>query len=233
MAPTLVPGDIVMTTRRKPRVGNIAIAVQNGREVIKRVTKVSGGKFYLVGDNSQESQDSRHFGSVDTSAILGVVMIHLPTAIAPPKPRAAYATKVALVLTGVMLVMALLHLVRIDKLIPIADIVLPGDLVWAVAFVCIITTLEVFALPFLLGMKLSPLARICGGICMVLVPLTWTCLTIWTLGSYETTGQFSSYVNIAPNWLLLVVNILWLGISYWALWLLGFDKSLKQLSTRR
>lgn len=160
-------------------------------------------------------------------------MIRLPAAIAPPKPRTTYATKVALALAAVMLVMALLHLVRIDKLIPIVDIVLPGSLVWAVASVCIIVTLEVFSLPFLLGMKLSPLARICGGICMVLVPLAWTCLTIWALGGYMTTGQFSSYVDIAPNWLLLAVNILWLGISYWALWLLNFDTSLKQLSQRR
>ena len=58
-----------------------------------------------------------------------------------------------MVLAGIMLVMALLHLVRIDKLIPIIDIALPGDVVWAVTFVCIVATVEVFALPFLLGME--------------------------------------------------------------------------------
>lgn len=230
MAPTLVPGDIVVSVYRRPRLGDIVIARQGGREVIKRVTKILSGKFYLVGDNAHESQDSRHFGSVDAGAILGVLMIHLPLAAAPPKPRTHYASKIAWALAGIILVMTLLHLVRFDKLIPIIDIVLPGDMTWAVAFSCVVVTMEVFALPFLLRMKLSPLARVCGGLCAVLAPLAWTCLTIWALGDFTTTGQFSSYVDITPNWWLLIANYVWLGASYWVLWLLSFDKPFPKLN---
>lgn len=159
--------------------------------------------------------------------------IHLPSAIAPPKPRTRYASKVAWILTITMLVMALLHLIRIDKLLPIIDDILPGSVMWGVLFVCLIVVVEVFALPFLLGMKLSPLARIFSGFFAVLAPLGWTCLTIWTIGDYETTGQFSSYVDVMPGWGLLMLNYLWLALSYWSLWLLGYDKSFKQLSRRR
>jgi signal peptidase I len=233
MAPTLGSGDIVVSARRIPLPGDIVIARQNGREVIKRVTKISDGQFYLVGDNSFESQDSRHFGSVPSSAILGVIMIYLPSAVAPPEPRTPYASKVAWALAGIMLVMVFLHLVRIDKLIPIIDTVLPGGLAWAVAFVCIVVTTEVFALPFLLGMKLSPLARICGGLCAVFAPLAWASLSVWAIGGYATTGQFSSYLNVMPTWWLLIANYLWLGVSYWVLWLLSYDKSFSRLSRHR
>jgi hypothetical protein len=230
MSPALTAGDIVIAWREPLKPGQIVIARQNGQEVIKRVAKLSNSKAYLTGDNSHESHDSRHFGPVPVGAILGVVMIRLPRAVAPPKPREPIARQLGLILSGLMLVMALLHLIRIDKLIPLIDTALPGDVGYAVAFICTVAAIEVFSIPFLLGMKLSPLARIFGGLFVVLVPLIWTCLTIWTLGKYETTGQFSSYLNVHSDGLLLFGNAVWLLVSYWTLYLFSYDKTFKQLS---
>jgi len=232
MSPALNAGDIVIALNRKPQVGRVVIARQNNREVIKRIKKLSHGKAYLVGDNSYESQDSRHFGPVPISAILGTVMIHLPTAVAPPKPRSPVARQLSMILGVLMLVMALLHLVRIDKLIPIIDRALPGDIAFAVVFICIVVAIEVFALPFLIGMKLSPLARAIGGILVILVPLIWTCVSIWTVGKGVPTGQLSSYIDTPSSWLLLAGNLLWLGVSCWLLWLANYDKTFKRLNKR-
>lgn len=230
MSPAFRAGDIVIAWKRSPRVGQVVVAQQNNQQVIKRIAKLSGGKAYLVGDNSYESEDSRHFGPVPIGAILGVVMIRLPHAVAPPKPRDPNARPVALVLAGVMLVMALLHLIRIDKLIPVIDTALPGDMSFAVAFICIVATVEVFALPFLLGLKLSPLARVFGGLFVVLAPLVWTCVSIWTVGKDIPTGQLSSYIDAPSNWLLLAGNVVWLLVSFWLLWLANYDKSFRRLS---
>lgn len=140
----------------------------------------------------------------------------------PPKLKKPYAAKVLWVLAGVMLLMALLHLIRIDKLIPIVGETLSES--GATWFVALLVIIEVFALPYLLRMKVSPAFRIVSGLWVIVVPLVWTCYTIWALGNGHSTGQFSSYVSTPASWWLVVLNVAWLGASYWALWLSNFDK---------
>jgi nickel-type superoxide dismutase maturation protease len=58
------PGDLVLVTH--PHRPNLAI--------IKRVTVVTDtNKFFLMGDNPEESTDSRFFGAVSLELILGKV----------------------------------------------------------------------------------------------------------------------------------------------------------------
>lgn len=76
MAPTYQPGNVVFGWNlRKPRVGDVVVARQQNRDVIKRVqmTNPSGG-YFLVGDNPSASTDSRVHGWVDSKAVQGVVM---------------------------------------------------------------------------------------------------------------------------------------------------------------
>ncbi len=127
--------------------------------------------------------------------------------------------------------MALGHLIRIDTLIPVVGQIL-GD-VSATWFVVITVIGEVFALPYLLRMKLSPAFRIKSGLWVLLVPLMWTCYTIWALGNGHSTGQFSSYVSTPASWWLLVLNLAWLGASYWVLVISNFDKSFAVLRKKR
>lgn len=141
----------------------------------------------------------------------------------PPRPRAPYALKIAWVLAGVMLLMAVAHMIRIDKLIPVMSQALQEPV--ATWFVALIVTAEVFAVPYLFSMKLSPLFRIMSGTLVVLVPLAWTCVTIWTLGEGTSTGQFTSYISTPGSWWLVVLNLGWLAGSYWVLWLLKYDES--------
>lgn len=149
----------------------------------------------------------------------------------PPKLKKPYAAKILWVLAGIMLIMALLHLVRIDKLIPaMADTLGDNGAAW---FVALIVIGEVLALPYLLRMKLSPGFRFVSGLLVVLVPLAWTCLTIWALGSEHSTGQFGSYVSTPATWWSVVLNFAWLAASDWALWLSNFDKCFAALRKKR
>lgn len=73
MEPSLYNGDIVITRRKTPKVGDIVIAKINGREVIKRVKSCSPTALFLQGDNLSASTDSRNYGPVDFTSLLGVV----------------------------------------------------------------------------------------------------------------------------------------------------------------
>jgi phage repressor protein C with HTH and peptisase S24 domain len=75
MQPVYRPGAIVLGLRKqKPRVGSIVIANLNGREIIKRVARMSEQGFFLLGDNADHSSDSRKYGWFERSAIKSVII---------------------------------------------------------------------------------------------------------------------------------------------------------------
>ena len=75
MIPTLYAGDIVIAVKKQPAQGDIVIAKVGDREVIKRVHSASPTSLYLVGDNAMASTDSRSYGEVPLTSLLGVVKI--------------------------------------------------------------------------------------------------------------------------------------------------------------
>lgn len=147
-----------------------------------------------------------------------------------PQPRKPYVSMIAWILAGVMVAMLLLHLVRIDTLIPVIAGIVPATA--AAWFVTLIVIIELLALPYLLRIKLSPLFRVISGALVVAAPLIWLCFTIWAYGAESSTGQFSSYVQTPGSWWLIVLNMAWLAGSYWLLWLLRFDESVRSLRKR-
>lgn len=81
MLPTLKPGDNVLVWRfGRTKPGDIVVANILNPEglsamglVIKRVEKIEGDQYFLVGDNPEKSTDSRQFGWVPRSQIIGTV----------------------------------------------------------------------------------------------------------------------------------------------------------------
>ena len=75
MMPQLKAGDLIFLLKtQKLKVGQIAIAKRPDRQnllVIKRVKAVTKNGYWLEGDNSSESDDSRIFGEVDKGLVLG------------------------------------------------------------------------------------------------------------------------------------------------------------------
>jgi signal peptidase I len=80
MTPTYSLGDIVFVNRlsymfKEPQKGDVvALCDPRDRKVlIKRITKVAGERYFVQGDNKKLSTDSRVFGMIGKSAIIGKV----------------------------------------------------------------------------------------------------------------------------------------------------------------
>lgn len=80
MEPTLENGDTLICDTRNttPQVGDIVVILPfsevGNQYIIKRVKFTENGKIFVLGDNSENSYDSRNFGWIDTEKILGVVI---------------------------------------------------------------------------------------------------------------------------------------------------------------
>ncbi|MGC2236730.1 MAG: nickel-type superoxide dismutase maturation protease [Pyrinomonadaceae bacterium] len=83
MNPTLKDGEKVLVDRAaaKIEVGDIVVArhpVEQTSEIVKRVERINErGHYFLVGDNLEDSNDSRHFGAVRREYIKGKVVARL------------------------------------------------------------------------------------------------------------------------------------------------------------
>ena len=90
MDPTLKDGEVVLVDRNSEiEVGDIVVAkhpFEQKSEVLKRVERVNErGHYFLIGDNLEESEDSRHFGAVTREYITGRVVARLRRQVRSPR----------------------------------------------------------------------------------------------------------------------------------------------------
>lgn len=76
MLPTLKPGQdvLVLCWLYKLKKGDLVAIKKSNRDIIKRVQAIKNGKVFVLGDNDKVSLDSRNFGWVDKSAVIGKVI---------------------------------------------------------------------------------------------------------------------------------------------------------------
>ena len=78
MEPTISEGDYIAVWKpyRRLREGDIVVVRHptKGVPLVKRVRSIRNGMISIEGDNKAESEDSRQFGAVAPSSILGKVI---------------------------------------------------------------------------------------------------------------------------------------------------------------
>lgn len=223
MTPKLKAGAVVVAFRRSIRPGSVVVADLGGREVVKRVAAIEHDRVYLRGDNRYESTDSRHYGGLPKHAIIGTVMMTFPSATNPPKPVKPYGVWLGRVAALVLIMMATVHLFRIDTFIPLLQATMQADGITASLLALVIIMSEVFAVPFALRMRLSPLGHLLSGALMLAAPLLWLFVSAWALGVADNTGQLGQFVTVPATVFIVVLNVLWLAYNHVTLYTLGFN----------
>jgi len=76
MLPTLKSGQDVLVWYwfLNPKIGDLVAIKVNGKEMVKRIQSTNGRRYFVVGDNEKESTDSRNFGWIRKSEIIGKVV---------------------------------------------------------------------------------------------------------------------------------------------------------------
>lgn len=81
MEPTFRPGSHVLVSRLAyvlvdPEVDELVVVKhpKDSTPMIKRIKEISGKDYFVVGDNLEQSTDSRHFGPIKKEHIVGRVI---------------------------------------------------------------------------------------------------------------------------------------------------------------
>ena len=140
-------------------------------------------------------------------------------------PRSDSATQMSLLYAGILVVFVVTQLFTFDEfidLIPSLNLPIGDRLIFALAPVIVVA--ELFALPFLLRMKLSIGFRWFSMMLGWLVPVLWACISLWTVTTQpaaETVGFLGTLVDVVPGWWAVLASCA-LGIlaawSSWGLW---------------
>ena len=144
------------------------------------------------------------------------------TAHVAEKPKTKESSKVAVAYAAVLAIVAVLQLFTFEKFPDaIASLWLPGGNSFAYFLAAFIVVAEVFALPFLLRLKLSHAMRWVSMLFGWLVPLIWLSIAIWLISSVHNVtnaGLFGATVPVEPGWWMVFVSTT-LGImAIWASW---------------
>lgn len=144
-----------------------------------------------------------------------------------------------LILIIINVVFVLAWLIRVDLLIPelahqLGVMNTAGDIVPNTAFATILVLFSVFAaifsIPFLAQIKIkSKFVKFVSGLLAVLPAWIWAGVAVWTfggIGGAQYVGpavQFTTYAPFSANWLVLLVDILWLIASVYVIWQLRIE----------
>lgn len=80
MLPLYKENDVVIINKlaflfSSPKMGDVVVAhIKNNKRILKRIAKIDGKRYYIVGDNFKKSTDSRIFGWIQKKDILGKVI---------------------------------------------------------------------------------------------------------------------------------------------------------------
>jgi len=137
-------------------------------------------------------------------------------------PKSKDVKRISIFFAGVLVVMAVAQLFTFEEFLALVeDFVLPGGAVFAHVFTAVLILAEVFALPFLLRMSLSPLFRWVSIASGWIAASLWIFIAIWLAihpGYVTNIGYLGTVAEIMPGWWAVFMSIALGILSTWASW---------------
>lgn len=138
------------------------------------------------------------------------------------KPRSESAKIAAWVYVAILVVMALGQLYAFEDFIPlIAEYELPGGDTMATFVAASLVVTEIFALPFLLRMYISPLMRWLSLVCSGVVAIIWTTLSLLAYFStivITNSGLLGTKVSVPPGIVSIGLSGMLLVLAVYCAW---------------
>ena len=130
--------------------------------------------------------------------------------------------KIATLYAVILMVMAVAQLFTFDEFLKLmTSFGFPGGIQYAHFITAFLVVAEVFALPFLLRMPLSPAFRWLSMILGWFVALIWAMLTIWVVTQASTinnVGFLGTAVHLVPGWWAVFMSVAFGVLAAWASW---------------
>jgi hypothetical protein len=149
-------------------------------------------------------------------------MALLPTASAATKPRTKEAAQISTFFAILLVVMAVAQLFSFEDFPALfADFSLPGGEGFAGFVSAALVAAEVFALPFLLGMAISPAFRWFSMFCSWIVAGGWSAISLWvvlTQPQVENIGFLGTVAPLMPGGWAIFISFALVILATWASW---------------
>lgn len=144
------------------------------------------------------------------------------TATPAPGVRTSDTKKAALLYAGFIVVMLVAQLFTFEAFLVLAkDFNLPVGDTLSLAFPAFVTVFELFALPFLLRMRVSPAFRWVSMVSGWLVAFAWLLVSVWVVSTYQpvgTIGFLGTIGALIPGWWAVFVSFAFGILAAWASW---------------
>ncbi len=149
----------------------------------------------------------------------------LPKASSPISPRTKDAPLIGVAYAAIITVFAVAQLFSFDKMPDLFDSFwLPGGVGFSHFLVALLVIVEVFALPFLLRVRVSLAMRFFSMLCSWLVAGIWMFISLWLALStnvLDNIGLLGTVIKLAPGWWAVLVSLglaILAGWSSWSMW---------------
>lgn len=142
-----------------------------------------------------------------------------------PAPRTDIAKQISLLYAAILVVLVVMQLFSFDEFLELfVSFNLPFGLAFSHALAPILIVAELFAIPFLLRMAVSPAFRYLSMFLGWLAAAIWLFISWWVAATYpdvSTIGFFGTLLDVTPGWWAVLLSLA-LGIlaawSSWGLW---------------
>lgn len=139
-----------------------------------------------------------------------------------PKPRTTTAGQVAMLYAGILVLFAIAQLFTFEEFLKLTpQFGLPFGEAFGYLLAPLIIVCEVFALPFLLRMTVSPAFRWLSGALSVFVSVLWLFVAIWvvaTKASIMTVGFLGTVGDLTPGWWAVLIAVALTILAVWSVW---------------